>query len=220
MDVLLFGATGMVGQGMLRECLRDPMVGRVVTVGRRATGQTHPKLRELTVPDLHDLSAIADQLAGFDLCAWCLGVTSAGLTEAEYARTTHDLTVEAAAVLLPRNPAMTFVFVSGAGTDATERGRVMWARVKGRTENALLRMPFRAVYAFRPGVIQPMHGIRSRTAAYRILYTVLGPIVPFVRARFPGLATSTEQMARAMLGVAARGYRTRVLETRDINAVS
>ena len=167
MNVLLFGATGMVGAGVLRECLRDPDVGLVQTIGRTPTNQHDPKLREIVHPNLWDYTSIESQLSNFDACFFCLGVASAGMSEQEYTRLTHDLTLAAAKTLARLNPQMTFVFVSGAGTDGTGQGRLMWARVKGRTENDLRQLPFKAVYSFRPGVIQPLHGIRSRTPLYR-----------------------------------------------------
>jgi len=219
LTVVIFGATGMVGQGVLRECLLDADVARVLTVGRRATGQQHPKLRELVVPDPGDLSTVADELTGLDACFFCLGVSALGMTEAEYARITEELTLRAARTLVERNPAMTFIYVSGQGTDSTERGRQMWARVKGRTENALLRLPFRGAYMFRPGVIQPMHGVRSSATITRLAYAALGPLVPLVRRVFPHAATTTEQVGRAMLAVARRGYLRPVLNNRDINSL-
>jgi uncharacterized protein YbjT (DUF2867 family) len=218
MNVLLFGATGMVGQGVLRECLLDPAVTRVVAVGRSATGQLHAKLRDLVVPDLYNLSAVEAELSGFDACFFCLGVSAAGLSEERYAHVTYDLTLSVANTLARLDPDMTFVYVSGMGTDSTEHGRVMWARVKGRTENALLRLPFKA-YMFRPGMIQPLHGIRSRTTWYRLLYAVAWPLIPIVRALAPDAVTTTEQVGRAMIAVARRGYAKRVLETRDINSL-
>jgi uncharacterized protein YbjT (DUF2867 family) len=216
--VLLFGATGMVGQGVLRECLLAPDVERAVTVGRSATGQSHPKLRELVALDLFDLSSLEPELAGFDACFFCLGVSSAGMSEEAYTRVTHDLTLSVARTLVRHNPRMTFVYVSGAGTDSTERGRSMWARVKGRTENALLAL-FESAYMFRPGLIQPLHGIRSRTTWYRVLYVFVAPAVPLLRRLMPNAVTTTEQMGRAMLAVARRGYPKSILETVDINGL-
>lgn len=207
----------MVGLGVLRECLLDPGVDAVVTVGRSATGQRDPKLREIEHGDLFDLSAIEGELAGFDACFFCLGVSSAGMSEADYTRLTYDLTAGVAAVLARLNPQMTFVYVSGAGTDSTERGRSMWARVKGRTENALLRLPFKAAFMFRPALIQPMHGVRSKTKSYRLFYTLAKPILPLVRRLFPSFVTTTEQIGRAMLTVAKHGAPKTLLETRDIN---
>lgn len=220
MKVLLFGATGMVGQGVLRECLAAPDVTLVQTVGRSATGVAHPKLREVTRPDLSGLAPIADELGGFDACFFCLGVSSFRMAEAEYTRLTYDLTLGIAQLLAPRNPAMTFVYVSGTGTDSTEQGRMMWARVKGRTENALQRLPFRAVYLFRPGMIVPMHGERPRAAAYQWLYPALGPLLPVMRRLFPNSVVTTELMGRAMLNVVRHGYARPVLEPSDIAAAA
>jgi len=219
MNVLLFGATGMVGQGVLRECLLDPDVRSVVTIGRSKTGRQHEKLREIVQENLSDLSAIEPELSGFDACFFCLGVTSTGMTEKAYHRVTYDITMATAEPLTRLNPGMTFVFVSGAGTDSTERGRTMWARVKGKTENALLRLPFKAAYMFRPAVIQPLHGIQSKTKSYRVLYAVMKPILPALKALLPGYVTTTEQVGRAMLKVARQGAPKRILENRDINAL-
>jgi uncharacterized protein YbjT (DUF2867 family) len=216
MNVVLFGATGMVGQGALRECLLDPGVERVATVGRRPTGRHHEKLRDVVVPDVADLSAVEGELMGFDACLFCLGVTSAGLSEAEYTRLTHDLAVSIARTLLRLNPALTFVFVSGAGADSTERGRVMWARVKGKAENAVLGMGFRAAYVFRPAAIIPLHGITSRTRWIRVAVTGLRPLFPLLKAVFPNHVTTTEQLGRAMLKVARDGFPKTVIEARDI----
>lgn len=218
MDVILFGATGMVGQGVLRECLLDPDVRRVVVVGRSPTGRQHPKLEELVHADLYDLSSIESRLTGLDACFFCLGVTSAGMTEESYTRVTYDITMAAATPLARLNPSMTFIFVSGAGTDSTERGRTMWARVKGKTENALLRMPFQAAYMFRPGVIQPLHGIRSKTKLYNTLYVILRPLLPLLK-RFPSAMTTTEQIGKAMLRVAKEGAPVKVLDSAAINQI-
>ncbi len=219
MRVLLFGATGMVGQGVLRECLLDPDVESVVCVGRGSTGQRHPKLREVLHSDFLDFSPIEDQLAGFDACFFCLGVSSAGMSEQDYRRITCDFTLAAARVLVKLNPNMTFIYVSGAGTDGTERGRSMWARVKGKTENELLRLPFRAAYMFRPGVIVPLHGVQSKTRLYRVLYKLLGPLLPALEGRFPRYVTTTGQIGRAMLKIAKAGWPKSVLESADINEV-
>src|SRR6185295_1919766 len=194
MKVLLFGATGMVGQGVLRECLLDPDVESVVCAGRAATGRQHPKLRELGVRDFFDLSSVANQLSGFDACFFCLGVSSAGMNEETYTRITYELTTAVATTLAKLNPGMTFLYVSGMGTDSSETGRTMWARVKGKTENTLLRMPFRAAYTLRPAGIVPLHGIQSKTRIYRLFYKMLGPILPWMYARFPKYVTTTEQM--------------------------
>jgi uncharacterized protein YbjT (DUF2867 family) len=216
MNVLILGATGMVGQGVLRECLRDDGVGRVVTLGRAPTGQTHAKLREIVHGDLLDLSPVEAQLGDLDACFYCLGASAAGLSEAEYARINYSMTLSVAETLARLDPDLTFVYVSGTGTDSTERGRVMWARVKGRTENALLRLPFKAAYMLRPGLIVPLHGIKSRTTLYRAFYTVLGPLLPLLRKLFPRSIITTEQLGRGMLRLARSGYSKAVLETADL----
>ena len=216
MNVLLFGATGMVGQGVLRECLQDPGVRAVVTVGRSATGQRHPKLKEVVSPDLTNLSSYESQLTGFDACLFCLGVSALGMTEQQYSKVTYDLTLSVARTLGRLNPDITFIYVSGQGTDSTERGRVMWARVKGRTENALLALPIKA-YMFRPGAIIPLHGIRSRTGWYNAMYAIARPVFPVLKRIFPDSVTTTEQLGKAMIAVARSGSSVRVLETPDIN---
>jgi uncharacterized protein YbjT (DUF2867 family) len=219
MRVILFGATGMIGQGVLRECLLDPGVERVLAVGRRSTGLRHEKLREIVLEDLSELSALESELTGFDACLYCLGVSSAGMSEAEYRRVTYDLTMAAAETLVKRNSGMTFLYISGAGTDSTERGRAMWARVKGATENALLRLPFKAAYMLRPAYIQPLHGIRSSTRWTRVLYAVMGPLYPVWKTLFPKYVTTTEELARAMIRVAKDGAPKRILESRDFSEV-
>ncbi|WP_242110271.1 NAD-dependent epimerase/dehydratase family protein [Luteimonas aquatica] len=220
MNVLIFGATGMVGQGVLRECLRAKDVARVVTVGRNATGQRHPKLEEIVHADMHDYTAIESRLGAFDACFFCLGVSSVGMNEADYTRVTHDLTLAAAQALARLNPRMTFVYVTGAGTDSSEQGRSMWARVKGRTENALRRLPFAAVYLFRPGAIQPLHGIRSKTALYQAAYTLARPLFSVLRALFPDAVVTTESIGLAMLAVAREGAAQPILESRDIRLLA
>jgi uncharacterized protein YbjT (DUF2867 family) len=217
--VILFGATGMVGRGVLRECLLDPDVDRVLTVGRSPTGVVDGKLDEIVRPDLFDLSPVADDLTGYDACFFCLGVSSAGMSEEKYRRLTYDLTLGIAQLIADRNPGLTFVYVSGLGTDSTEQGRSMWARVKGATENALQRLPLE-VYLFRPGYIQPMHGTTSRVWWYRALYAVIAPLYPLLRRAFPGQVTTTEQIGRAMLAVARHGAATRTLGSREINEVA
>jgi uncharacterized protein YbjT (DUF2867 family) len=216
MKVLLFGATGMVGQGVLRECLLDADVTEVVTLGRTATGMRHAKLREIVHRDLFDYAPIEGELSGFDACFFCLGVSSFRMSEADYTRLTYDLTMAAARTLARLNPAMTFVYVTGAGSDSTEHGRSMWARVKGRTENALLRLPFKAAFMFRPGAIVPMHGVRSKTALYQAMYSLTRPVLPVLQRVFPNAIVTTEQVGRAMLAVAKRGAPAAILESRDI----
>lgn len=202
MKVLLFGATGMVGQGVLRECLLNPDVEMVRTVGRTSTGVQHTKLTEIVREDLWHYDEIATNLSGFDACFFCLGVSSSGMNEKDYARVTYDITLAAAEVLCRLNPKSTFIYISGAGTDSSEHGRLMWARIKGKTENALLRLPFAAAYMFRPGVIEPLYGARSKTAAYRVLYIFIKPVLPLLRLALPNYILTTEQIAQAMLKVA------------------
>ena len=216
MNVLILGATGMVGQGVLRECLLDDGVARVVTLGRSSTGQAHPKLREIAHANMFDLTPIESELRGLDACFYSLGATAAGKSEAEYTRINYDLTLSVAGTLARIDPDMTIVYVSGMGTDSTERGRTMWARVKGRTENALLRLPFKAAYMLRPGIILPMHGIKSKTTLYRVGYTLMTPLYPALRALFPRAITTTEHLGRVMLRLARSGYSKPVLEPADI----
>ncbi|MFZ2023577.1 MAG: NAD(P)H-binding protein [Terracidiphilus sp.] len=219
MNVLLFGATGMVGQGVLRECLLDPAVDSVVAIGRAPSGRLHSKLREILHGDFTDYKPIESQLTGFDACFFSLGVTSAGKTEEQYTRITYDFTMSAAETLARLNPGMTFVFVTGLGTDSSEKGRVMWARVKGRTENALLRLPFKAAHMFRPGFIEPRFGVLSRTGWYRAAYAVTRPLFPVLRGLFPNHVLATDEIGRAMLIVARDGAPKPVLEARDIRAL-
>lgn len=217
MRVVLFGASGMVGQGVLRECLLDASVERVLSIVRNPTGQQNAKLTELVHKDFFDFSSVGAQLTGYDACFYCVGVTSSGMTEESYSHAIYDMTLAAAETLARLNPQMTFIFVSGAGSDSTEKGRVMWARVKGRTENAVLRLPFRAAYVFRPGIIQPLHGIRSKTQSYRVMYALTRPILPLLRWLLPQYVTTTELLGRAMLRVDGHSYPKRILESRDIN---
>jgi uncharacterized protein YbjT (DUF2867 family) len=208
MRVVLFGSTGMVGQGVLRECLLDPGVSEVITVVRTPAGQRHARLREIVHGDFMDFSSLSIDA---DACFWTLGVTSIGMSEADYSRVTYEFTVAAAKQLV--RPTMTFVFVSGQGADGT----AMWARVKKRAEDALFAMPFKAVYVFRPGMIQPMHGIRSRTKLYNALYPFLMPLIVGAKVIAPGTITTTERVGRAMLNIVRKGYPKKILGNADIN---
>jgi len=210
----------MVGQGVLCECLLSNDVTDVLTIGRTATGQQNPKLREVTLKDLTDLSAVAVDLANYDACFFCLGVSSAGLNEQDYTRVTYDLTLSVGRALVKASPGMTFIYVSGTGTDSSEKGRSMWARVKGRTENDLLKLGFKGAYMFRPGYIQPLDGIKTKTPVYRVFYAVLAPLYPLLKAVAPGYVTTTRQVGRAMIQVALRGSTKTDFENRDINALA
>ncbi|WP_035058313.1 NAD-dependent epimerase/dehydratase family protein [Andreprevotia chitinilytica] len=216
MKILIFGATGMVGQGVLHVCLAAPDVSQVMTVGRLPLEQTHPKLQQLVQPDLMTLDAREGELQGFDACFFCLGVSSAGMSEDAYRRITYELTLNVAGILARLNPEMTFVYVSGGGTDSSEQGRSMWARIKGKTENELQKLPFRGVYLFRPGVIQPLHGIKSKTPAYRRLYTVANPLLSLIRRLLPDSIVTTDDIGQAMLNAVRQTGGRVVVEAKDI----
>jgi len=220
MKVLLFGATGMVGQGVLRECLQAPDVVLVQVVGRTPSGINHPKLRELLHADLWNLAAVENRLSGFDACFFCLGVSAAKVTAEEYERITYGITLAAAETLVRLNPDMTFIYVSGAGTNSSEQGRTVWARVKGKTENALLRLPFKGAYMFRPGIIEPVHGAKSKTGLYRIFYGISKPLLPLLRWLLPDYVLTTDEIGLAMLKVARIGAPKKILESRDIRAIA
>jgi uncharacterized protein YbjT (DUF2867 family) len=216
MRIIIFGATGMIGQGALRECLQDSEVEQVVSVVRADSAVHHEKLLQIIHTNFLDFSAVQDQFHNLDACLYCLGISSSGMNEADYSRITCDFALAAASTLLPLNPQMTFVYVSGAGSDSSEKGRVMWARVKGKTENALLSMPFRAAYIFRPGLIQPLAGITSKTPTYRLLYKYCGPLVSILRRVWPRYVTTTAELGQAMLAAAKDGTEKRVVETKEI----
>lgn len=216
MRVLIFGATGMVGQRALRECLLSERVEFVQTVGRAPVSTQHPKLRNVVHRDLWNYTGIESEMTGFDACFFCLGVASTGMSETEYERITYGIAVAAGGTLARLNPGMTFIFVSGLGADSSEKGRVMWARIKGNAENALLRMPFREVYVFRPGIIQPRHGIKSRTALYRVGYIVLAPLVTVLHSVFPSLVVTTEEIGLTMIALVGSSYPQKILSNREI----
>jgi len=207
----------MLGAGTLLEALDDPRVEHVLTVGRKPTGLRHARLEEVVHRDFFDYSSLESRWPEFDACLFCLGVTSVGLAEAAYRRLTYDLTLAAARSMVGANPRMVFCYVSGTGTDSSARGRVMWARVKGQTENALLALPFKEAYMFRPGYVQPMRGVRSSTRWYQAVYTAIGLLYPLLRRLLPGAVTNTVTFGRALIHVAADGYPTKILEGRDIN---
>jgi uncharacterized protein YbjT (DUF2867 family) len=217
MKVILFGATGMVGQGVLRECLVDPGVERVLVVGRSPTGQRDAKLHEVLHDNFFDFSAIESALTGHDACFFCLGVSSVGMDAERYRHLTYDLTMAAATTLAKLNPEMVFTYVTGRGTDTTEQGPRMWARVKGKTENDLLKLPFKAAYMFRPAGIQPLHGVRSKTAWVQAIYVMASPLLARLARTSPRYMTTTERVGRAMISVARNGYPRPVLESEDIN---
>lgn len=217
MRIVIVGATGMIGSGALLECLDDPRVTSVLAVGRSATGVRHPRVTDVVHADLFNCEPLQPQFAGCDACFFCLGVSAAGLNEATYRHLTYDLTLAVAQAMLPVCPALTFCYVSGQGTDTSERGRIMWARVKGATENALLRLPFKDAYLLRPGFVQPLRGVRSRTALYRAFYTALGPLNAVIPRLLPSFATTTVKLGRALIRVAKGGDPKKILTNADIN---
>ncbi len=219
MRVILFGASGMVGQGVLRECLASDKVESVLSVVRSASAHRSLKLKELMVSDFTNFDAVQSQLAGHDACFYCLGVSAGGMSESDYRKITYDYTLAAATVLARVNAGLTFVYVSGQGTSDNGKGS-MWARVKGDTEQSLLKLPFKAAFMFRPGAIEPMHGIVSKTKSYRVLYRVIGPVMPVLKALFPNFVTTTERVGKAMLEVASKGATQTTFENRDINRLA
>jgi len=218
MKVLLFGATGMVGDGVLHECLTDARVASVLAVTRSPLSIAHAKLREIRRKDFFDYRDLTQELEDIDACFFCLGVSSVGMKEKDYYHLTYDLTLSAASALAAAHPNATFCYVTGEGTDSSERGRRMWARVKGKTENALLALPLDP-YMFRPGFIRPRPGARSKTRWYRLAYAILNPLYPLLSRLAPKHMTTSENVAHAMLAVATNGYEKRVLENWDINAL-
>ena len=221
MNAVIFGATGMVGKGVLLECLDDARVEHVLLVSRHPIDVSHPKIREIVHADFTAFENLTPAFADIDACFYCLGVTAVGLSEGQYHHLTYDLTLAAATALASASAGrLTFCYVSGEGTDSTEHGRTMWARVKGETENALLRLPFKAAFMFRPGYIQPLRGIRSKTRWYQALYDVIGPFYPIVRRLFPKYVTTTTNIGRAMIHVAVSGWSRQILSSGDINQLS
>ena len=219
MKVILFGATGMIGSGVLLECLRDPRVTAVLAVGRTPSGKSDPKLTELLHGDFLEFHSVRVRLTGYDACFFCLGVSAVGMSESDYRRLTYQITVTAAETILGANPQLTFCYVSGASTDSTEKGSAMWARIKGMTENRLLAMSPKS-YMFRPGFIQPVHGVRSKTRLYRLIYDITRPLYPVLKRLFPNSISTSDGLGRAMIAVADEGYPKRILEIGDINALA
>ncbi|MDR6548820.1 NAD-dependent epimerase/dehydratase family protein [Paenibacillus qinlingensis] len=220
MNVLIFGATGMVGQSVLRECLLDPQVNHVLSIGRSATGQSQAKFREHVLKDITDLAPLTDELSRIDACFFCLGVSSVGMSEEKYHAITYELTMNIANTLANIQPKMTFVYVTGASTDSTEQGSSMWARVKGKTENALLKLPFKSAFMFRPGAILPKNGVKSKTKLYQTFIVILSPIFPLLQKWFPNTVIDSEQIGRAMISVARNGYPKSIMEITDIRNAS
>jgi uncharacterized protein YbjT (DUF2867 family) len=220
MKTIVFGATGMVGMGALLECLEDQRVHSVLVVGRRSVGVRHPKLEEIIHQDFFSYESIERRFADCDACFFSLGVSSVGMAAETYYHLTYDLTLAAATSMVRANPGMTFCYVSGEGTDSTEQGRMMWARVKGKTENALLRLPFKAAYMLRPGYIQPLKGVTSRTPLYQTIYVVLGFLYPVLHALLPRYTTTTVDIGRALIRLAIHGDAQHVLTTADINRLA
>jgi uncharacterized protein YbjT (DUF2867 family) len=221
MKVVIFGATGMVGKGVLLECLDDARIERVLLVSRQAVDVKHPKVLDLVHQDFFDFGNIRPQFVDLDACFFCLGVSSVGMRESEYYHLTYELTLAAATALAAATDRrLTFCYVSGEGTDSTELGGTAWARIKGKTENALLRLPFKAAFMFRPGYIQPLKGVKSKTGWYQVIYNVMGPFYPLLRRLLPGYVTTTANIGRAMIHVAAAGCSQSVLFSSDINRLA
>lgn len=214
--VIITGATGMVGEGVLHECLMHPEVEKVLSVSRKPSGLSHPKLEEVLCPDFFDLKSIASSLTGYDACFFCLGVSSVGMKEEQYTRLTYDLTINFAGTVSRLNRDMVFCYVSGASTDSTEKGRSMWARVKGRTENALMAMPFKRAYMFRPGFIKPTPGLKNTLRIYKYISWMY----PVLKALTPNSASTLRQIGIAMIHTVTKGYDRAVLEVRDIIQLS
>ena len=217
--IILFGATGMIGRGVLLECLAAPDVSHVLSIGRRVTDVQHVKLTQVVHDDFADYSGIGEQLAGFDACFFCLGASSAGMSEERYRHITYDLTLAAGQALLARNQGLVFCYVSAAGADISEQGRSMWARVKGKTENDLLKLPFAGAYMFRPAYVHAAKGVPPQQTWLRVVYFLVRPLYPILRVLLPRYVTTGENFGRAMIRVAQHGYSSSTLESDDINAV-
>lgn len=218
MKAIITGSTGMIGKGVLLECIDDPRVQEVLLINRNPIGISHPKVKEVIHKDFGDFTAIKDQLKDYDACFHCMGVSSAGMNEKKYTEITYSTTKALASALLEINPGMVFIYVSGSGTDSTEKGNVMWARVKGKTENMIFNLGFKDVYAFRPGAILPERGIKSRTALYNVLYFILRPIFPLMKGM--KTATTTTKIGRAMINICHHPQQLKHLEGAEINELA
>lgn len=217
LNVIITGASGMVGRGVLLECLENSNIDKVLMVNRLTINLKHPKLTELILPNFFDINTIANDLRGYNACFFCLGVSSAGMNERDYSQITYDLTITFAQAMLAFNPDSTFIYVSGAGTDSTEKGLSMWARVKGKTENKLLGLNFKNAYMFRPGFIQPVRNEQSRTKLYNNIYRLLKPLLPILKRLFPSVVPTTANVGKAMINVTVYGFTKPILESNDIN---
>lgn len=217
---IIFGASGMVGQGVLQQCLASDKVEFILLINRSPIGIKSHKLREVIHKDHSDFSSIENLLSGYNACYFSLGISSAGMKEMDYSKITYDFTMAAANILAKLNPDMTFCYVSGTGTDSTEKGRTMWARVKGKTENAILALPFQNSYMFRPGYIQPMNGIKSKTKLYNLIYTFTKPIYPLMKKFAPDYVTNTDKLGQAMINIVLDGYTKTIIKNKDINELA
>lgn len=220
MKAIITGATGMVGKGILLECLDHSEVSEVLVIGRNPVDVKHPKLKELIHKDFSDFSAVTSKLKGYDACFFCMGVSSVGMKEAEYKHLTYDFTLALARKLVQLNPEMTFNYVSGVGTDSTEKGRTMWARVKGKTENDLLNLGFKQAFMFRPGVIIPLRGIKSRTKLYQFMYDYFMWGIKLMKYISPNSIVTTTQLGQAMINSALKGYPEKIIHPKDILTLS
>jgi len=209
---ILTGATGMVGEGVLYECLQHPDVEEVLVLTRKSCGYKHPKLKELIHADFYNISTVQEQLKGYNACFFCLGVSSVGMKEDEFKQKTYALTMHVATTLSQQNPEMVFCYISGAGTDSTEKGKTMWARIKGKTENDLMKLPFKRVYNFRPGIISPTKGLKNTLSFYKWL----GWLLPAIRLIMPNFISSLKQLGLAMINASRIGYDKQILEVKDI----
>ena len=218
--VIITGATGMVGKGVLLECLESKHVEEILVIGRNSVNIKHDKLKEILVHDFFDLSTITDLLKDYNVCYFCLGISAFRMNENDYSKITHDLTIHFAKTLLSVNKNITFCYVSGEGTDSSEQSKTMWARVKGRTENELLKMRFKKKYMFRPAYIQPKKGIKSKTPIYNGLYLLFKPLYPILKKIFPNYTTSTTNIGKAMINIIRRPYLKKYIESIDINLLA